>query len=218
MMETIGTRRVLTLAILLGINLLIAAAIYLWISPQSDYYTAKAIDLKHKVSAARAHTAEMTTQLETVQKQKEGYQQLQGAGFFAAQDRGDARDRILAAQKFSRVLTASYDIKPAETDGASEKLKLAGQAVLSTPVEITVEAVDDIDLYNFVSLIKNGLPGYVAINSMEISRVHDLDEGALRDIANGAPPALINGKISYTWKTVTDATDIKPDSTAKTGI
>lgn len=216
-METVGTKRIIILAVLLGLNVLLAAAVYLWLLPQQDFLTTRANSLKGQATGLRDDAIRMTTQLDTIQKLKESYEQMQAAGFFASQDRVDARDRIRAIQKYSRVLTASYDIKPVVIDGQGDKLKAAEQVILSTPIDISVEALDDVDLYNFAALIKSGFPGYVAIDSIDVTRIHDLDESALRGIGSGAPTPLINGKISFTWNTVVDSKDVKVDDPTKAG-
>jgi hypothetical protein len=201
MIKAMGPRRLLVLFSLIGVNALLAAIIYLWIVPQTADVAGQLSDVKGKVNASRSNTQQLRTQYDLIQKQKEDFGKLQATGFFTAQDRVEARQRIEAIQRYSHVLQANYNIKRADFK-KTDDLTTAGQVMLSTPVTVSVDALDDMDFYNFLYLVQNTFPGFAGINAVDITRVKDLDDVTLRQIGSGIPTPLIKGNIDFTWQTV----------------
>ena len=201
MMNIIGARRLTTIIIMVLANALLAAALFMWLIPQAEQADRRLQATKGQVSTARGETERMRNEIGEIVKQKSQFEQLEKTGFFTPQDRVMARQRIEAIQKYSRVLNATYDIQPAQVQ-RSDDLTAAGQVMLSSPVSVAVEAVDDLDFYNFVFLLQNAFPGQVNIESVHVERTQDMNDVVLRQIGSGQPSALMAGKVDFVWKTI----------------
>lgn len=201
MIKILGTRRLLILGVLLGLNAVLALGIYLFMIPMNQKFQGQLSEVTGKVSASKAETERMRTEFDAIQQQKAQFEQLQATDFFTAQDRVQARERFEAIQKFSKVLSASYDIRAAAVENTPE-LTEAGQVMLTTPVEVKVDALDDLDFYNFVYLIQNAFPGYGGITSLDVTRIKELDDVTLRQIGSRNPAPMVMGQIRFTWKTI----------------
>jgi hypothetical protein len=201
MINIIGKRRFMILLALLGFNILVAAAIYLMLAPANEKLQSDLRSVTGKIAASRSNIDNMRNQFQIIQQQKEQFTKLQATDFFTTQDRVQARDRFTAIQRYSKVVLASYDMKAASTEH-TQALTDAGQIMLTTPVDVSVDAMDDMDFYNFLFLVKNAFPGYVAIDNIELTRDKDIDDVTLRQIGSGIPTVLIKGKIAFTWKTI----------------
>ena len=200
-MNIIGPRRLVMLLSLALLNAALAGAVYFLMIPHNENLQTQLNQVKGQVSTARAETDRLRNEFDEIQKQKEQFEKLGLTGFFTAQDRVLARDRFEAIQKYSRVILASYDIQPATVE-RSDDLTAAGQVMLSTPVSVEVDALDDKDFYNFMYLIENAFNGYASINTLEIKRVREIDDIALREIGSGMPTVMIKGKFDFDWKTM----------------
>ncbi len=201
MMSVIGPRRIIILLSLALLNAALAGGTYFLMIPHNENLQMQLNQVRGEISTARTETDRLRNEFDEIQKQKEQFEKLGSTGFFTAQDRVQARDRFEAIQKYSRVILASYDISPAMVE-RTEDLTAAGQVMLKTPVSVDIDALDDMDFYNFAYLIENAFPGYAGINRMEIRRVREIDDVSLREIGSGLPTAMIKGKFDFNWRTI----------------
>ncbi len=214
MINVVGPRRMLILAVLVALNAVLAAVAYMLVMPANDKLQSELNSVNGKISASKENINKMKNQFQIIQQQKEQFTKLQATDFFTDQDRVQARDRFTAIQRYSHVLLAGYDIKAAAPERTPE-LTDAGQLMLTTPVDVSIDALDDMDFYNFLYLAQNAFPGYVGIKSIEVSRDKELDEVTLRQIGSGIPTVLIKGKISFTWKTIVPEKQMQQTGTAQ---
>lgn len=209
--QILGLKRIVMLAVLIGINSLVAAATYLYVIPHNDELTLQSQKLTSTVNTKRKDAARLQGEYNIIQKQKANFEDLRTAGFFSDQNRAVARQRIADIQKFTNVLSAKYDI----TAATVEKNPLAadsGDVVLNSPVNIKVDALDDVDFYNFVYWIENAFPGLVSVKSLKVARKTDVNETTLRAIGSGIPVTLVNGEVTFEWRTMVPAADVTLNS------
>jgi len=207
MFQILGLKRIAILLVLVAINGLLAAVTYLYLIPHNEELARQLDTLNANVSTKRNDTARLEGEFQVIQKQKANFEDLQTAGFFSNQNRAVARQRITDIQKFTNVLSAKYDI----TAASVEKNPLAadsGDVVLNSPVDIKVDALDDVDFYNFIYWIENAFPGLVSVKTVKVSRITDVNETTLRGIGSGIPVTLVNGEVLFEWRTMVPAKDV----------
>ncbi|HTK85680.1 MAG TPA: hypothetical protein VL625_11420 [Patescibacteria group bacterium] len=205
--QILGIKRIVILLVLIGINGIVGAVTYLYVMPHNDDLTRQLQTITANVTSKRKDTGKLEGEYNIIQKQKANFEDLRGAGFFSNQNRAVARQRITDIQKFSNVLSAKYDI----TAASIEKNPLAadsGDVVLNSPVNIKVDALDDVDFYNFVYWVENGFPGLVSVKNIKVTRITDVNETTLRAIGSGIPVTLVNGEVSFEWRTMVPAKDV----------
>ncbi len=205
--QILGIKRIVILLVLAGINGLLGAVTYLYVMPHNDDLTRQLATITSNVTSKRKDTGKLVGEYNIIQKQKANFEDLRSAGFFSNQNRAVARQRIADIQKFTNVLSAKYEITAAKID----KNPLAtdsGDVVLNSPVNIKVDALDDVDFYNFVYWVENGFPGIVSVTSVKVSRATDVNETTLRAIGSGIPVTLISAEVAFEWRTMVPAKDV----------
>ena len=206
-LQILGVKRILILAVLIGINAAVGAATYLYFMPHNDDLTRQLQTLTSQVTAKRADTNRLQNEFQEIQQQKVYFGNLQAGGFFSNQNRAVARQRINDIQQFTNILSAKYDITAATVE-KSPPADDAGYVILDSPMHIDVEAIDDIDVYNFLFWVENAFPGQVSTKSIDISRVTDVNEATLRELGSGIPVTLIKASVGFDWRTMVPASQV----------
>jgi hypothetical protein len=67
---------------------------------------------------------------------------------------------------------------------------------------VTIDALDDIDVYSFIYWMENAFPGHAAVTSLTLERKIDIDEVTLRQIGNGVPTVLVSANVAFDWSTM----------------
>jgi hypothetical protein len=96
---------------------------------------------------------------------------------------------------------AEYSIDPAKVI-RDQKAKKAGHVILSSPVSIDMEALDDIDIYTFIDLMQKDFPGNIDIRKITLERKHDIKTELLQNIASGEPKVLMEAKMEFQWRSM----------------
>lgn len=201
MIKLIGTKRLMTIFILAGACAVMGGASFLLIKPQNEKVGRELQQLKSDVGFKRSETNRFREEMTAIQNEKNTFQSLQALGFLGEQSRSDARKRIEAIQSYSRVLSARYNIAPGKVENV-ETATEADQVLLKTEIAIDLDALDDADIYKFISLMENAFIGHVSVTSLEINRVLDLNEVTLRQIGSGIPAVLVKAKLVLNWQTL----------------
>lgn len=201
MIQILGAKRVLTLAVLALANIFLAAAVYYVFMPQNIKAEQGLRAAKAAVAGRRNEIQTMQTEYQQIQEQKNLFGDLEKARFFTTQDRVEARRMIEAIQASSKVLSAKYSIGAAEVR-ENEQASDAGYVILHSPLSINIDALDDIDIYSFIYWMENAFPGHAAVSELTLERKLDIDEVTLRQIGNGVPTVLVNANVNFDWSTM----------------
>lgn len=216
MIQILGVKRILVLIILLAANISLAAVVYLYLVPESDNMTRQLQETRAKIASERAETDRLRTEFQAIQEQKNRFETLQAAGFMSDQNRLVARRRIMDIQKYTKVLRAGYDISSANVvrDKAVEGI---GYVILSTPVSVEIEALDDLDVYNFIYWMENAFPGHTSVQQISMARVLDVNEAVIRQIGSGVPTTLVKGTVDFLWQTIVPESSVQSLDGLNTG-
>lgn len=201
MIGVLGTKRLIGTVVLLLLNVGLAAAVYMYLMPQSDQLVREARGLRGRVSVKLADSEKLRLEHQQIQEQKSRFENLRASGFFSDQNKVLARTKIEAVQKYSGILSAAYNISPASTS-AGKLTEGTGHMMLDTPVSLTIEAMDDVDFFNFIYWIENGFPGHISVSSLSMERTLDVNDVTLRQIGSGVETTLVKGKVSFNWRTL----------------
>jgi hypothetical protein len=200
MIKVLGIKRVLTLLILFGINVALAAMLYLVVLPSKDKTEQELRTTRAAVQSRRTEVTRLQTEYQQIQQEKSLFGDLENSGFFGTQDRLEARKTMESIQSASHVLSAKYNINavmPKENSAAA----LSDHIVLQSPVSVQIDALDDVDVYSFLYWIENGFPGQALITDITLERKQDIDENVLKQIGNGVPSVLMSASVNFAWNT-----------------
>ncbi len=201
MIGLIGTKRLTMLAALVAANAALGGAAYAYLAPQNMKLDRELKTATAQVASKRSEAQRLRDEIQTIQEEKEKFELLESAGFLEDQDRLDARKTMEAVQSYARVLSARYNIDPGVIQEIDETNQ-APQVLLNSPIKVDVDALDDVDVYNFLYLMENAFPGHVAVKSIALERKLDLNEVTLRQIGSGIPTVMMAGEIVFDWKTM----------------
>ena len=214
MIESIGKKRIAFVALFAVITGTLAAGYYLYFLPQQEKLESELRTTRSQVSAKRGDIQRLSEEYKQIQEQKAYFQNLEDAGYLFDQSRAVASRRIEDAQKFSRILSARYTIEPAKIL-QQEDAEKAGYVILSSPISIELEALDDMDIYNFVFWLQNSLPGQVAVTGLDLEKKQNITESRIRAIGSGNPIVMVSGNLALDWRTIVSSEDIGQDMVAR---
>ena len=208
MIQIIGIKRILLLIILVAFNAGLGAAAYLYVLPENQKLEGMLNATRNQVTVKRDEATKLREDFKQIEEQKERFESLQAAGFMSDQNRLVARRRIISIQQYSKVLSASYDIKSAEVvdNNAAESI---AHAVLDSPVVVKIEAIDDVDFYNFIYWMENAFPGHISVDKVRMTRAYDVNDNTLRSIGTGNPLGLIKGDVEFSWRTIVPEANVR---------
>lgn len=171
-------------------------------------------DNKRQLAMNTSEVAEMNESLndlmigiEKFKQQKSVFEKVQKFGFFDSQNRPEARQRLVAMQKESRLLSTRFSIKSAEEE-KNKKAKEAGYKILNTDIDLTLEALEDNDIYHFVYLMNYGFPGQILIKELTIKRDTEITQPVLRQVGLGESGPLVSAVLRVNWRTMVPDTSL----------
>jgi hypothetical protein len=201
MIGVLGIKRVVVLAALVALNALLAASAYLYLTPEIVKKEREERSIRGEVGKLRSDIDRMQVEFEQLEEQKAEFERLAADGFLREQNRRQAELVFGQIQRKSGVnkAVASVDAGIIEDN---EEARKAGHKILSSPMEVKIQAVDDINVYNYIHLIEHYFPGYVAIEDVFIERKSNVTGAVLQSIASGQNPPLVEANVKMVWKTL----------------
>lgn len=212
MVDVLGKRRIAILGMLAVFAMSVAASIYLYLIPEHDKLKMQVRVVQSQVATKRGEISTLQEDREYLGQKLEFYRILQKAGLFNAQSRVEARDRIADLQQYSGIISASYKISSAKLK-STDLSKSAGHVMLNSNINVTLEALSDIDIYKFAYWLQNTFPGYVTIHSVDINRVRDVDDETLKVIGNNGPITMVRGELEFAWQSLVPEDQVGSDGT-----
>jgi hypothetical protein len=201
MIGSLGTRRILSLIILVALNAAISAGVYMLLIPQQEASQKSLRNLHNEVTMRRSDIARMQLEFDQLEEQKAEFQKLEADGFFKNQSRKQAENTFNLIQKKSGVTVAVASINAGVIEDSEEAGK-AKYKVLKSPMQIKLEAIDDVDIYHYIFLVEHYFPGHVSIESLNLKREADVSGTVLRAIASGDNPPLVKAELQMVWRTM----------------
>lgn len=207
MIAVLGIKRVLLLAALVGLNAFLAAAVYMYMIPENTTKSRELTALRGQVSTLRGDIDRMQVEFEQLEDQKAEFELLAEDGFFKDQSRRQAEDIFNEIQKRSGVSKAIANISAGEFEDNEEAQK-AEHKILKSPMEVRLEAFDDVNVFHYLFLVQHYFPGHVTIENIRIERTADVSGTVLRAISTGANPSLVQARVDMVWRTMIPAASV----------
>jgi|TARA_R110000868_G_scaffold320170_2_gene581122 hypothetical protein len=200
MLKVLGTKRVVFIIILAALNAG-AGFGYKYMSDTIAVKERQLNGIKRKVRDRFNEVKKVREQFATLRGQVSDYVRLEKNNFFEDQDRDVLREIFFEAQKKSQVLRAKYDVSP-YTVKASAFITQPNLKWVNSNVRLSIEALDDIDVFSFIEILESEFPGYVQFQSVNITRHEELNADTLKKIGSGTPVSLVKADVSFLWHSV----------------
>ncbi|HRQ61243.1 MAG TPA: hypothetical protein PLO23_07015 [Alphaproteobacteria bacterium] len=201
MIAILGFKRVVTLAVLVGLNVLMALGIYYYLQPHTLSLEQQLAGAKGQVSTVQADIEKILVEFDMLEKQKGDFNALKERGFLSSQGRRQAEIVLGDIQRQSQVVSATANVRAASVE-ENEIAAKAEHTVLTSPVEIKVQALDDIDIYRYVTLLSQKFPGHLSIDDVSVKRTTDVSNPILRGIAVGENVPMVEAEFKMKWRTL----------------
>lgn len=197
----LGIRRIILLAVLVALNGLMAAVIYNYLSPETQKSEALLRNVTSENQRLQINIMRMHDEFKQIDNLKDRFAKLRADGFFSEQDRRSAEARLTTIKEQSGVNSALVSIASAQ----AERTGLADQAkhrIMVTDMDIEITALDDVSVYRYWNLMKSKFPGHVQLESFSIRRINELDQNALTMVANGQNIDVVRAEMAVKWRTL----------------
>lgn len=166
-------------------------------------------NLEHKKQTVQAELAKtelkvksIKADIELINKSGDKYKALLAKGMLDKQDRL-AAVRILEKQRHANNLNSlSYSFSEAEI---LKKAQTSKYNIQTTKLTLDIGAFLDRDFFKAMHGIENSFSGAVIFKNITLKRIDKLQENHLEAIRKGEKPDLINGKVSFLWRTFIEA-------------
>jgi len=207
MIQVLGIKRIIVLVILVAMNAALAAGVYMYVQPEKLKKQRQLSSMKSKVSQVRNDIDRIQVEFRQLEEQQEEFDRLKESGFFTKQERNKAQRIFEDIQTRSKVVSAvaSIDRGSLEKNDESDK---AEHVMLVSPVKVTIEALDDIDVFRYLYLLKQSFPGHMQLEKVNLERRGNITNPVLRSIVSGKNPELVKASIELTWWSMIPQTDV----------
>ena len=101
----------------------------------------------------------------------------------------------------SASVNASVRVLPVKLT-EDEDARRSNRVVMETAVSIQLEALSDVDIFRYIYLLENHMPGHITVKSINLNRERSPDGAVLRSIANGDNPVISTAEIEVIWRTM----------------
>lgn len=219
MIDILGPRRLFILLALLAVNVVFAASVYYYLQPQTVTAEKRLNGAKKKVKQTQKDIDKILVEFEQLEDQQEFFDELREDGFLTAQGRREAELMLEDIQKQSGVASAKVSISSGKLEDHDEAVKVE-YAVLVSPVQIKVQAMDDVDVYRYLSILQERFPGLLIAENVVMKRFRDVDNPVLRAIATGKDVPMVSADLKLSWVTMIpekEAEAIRASSRPKRG-
>jgi hypothetical protein len=201
MIRVLGTRRILTIAVLIALNMALAAIVYLYLIPQKMAGEKELRGLRGNISTVQSDISRMQVEFDQLEEQQARFDKLRDHGFFSTQGRREAELVFQRIQQESGVVSAVANILAGTVEENAEARKSDHQMLVS-PVNIHIEAMDDVDVFRYIYLVQQFFPGHVSIERLTLERKAEITGTILRAIATGNNPQLVSADVVLMWRTM----------------
>lgn len=201
MIKILGFRRVMILSVLVGLNIFFAGVIYYYLLPRMDEQSGQLAATKGQIATTQADIEKLLVEFEQLEAQQGRFNALKDRGFLSSQGRRQAEIMFGKIQQQSQVVSAVANVSAASVE-SNEIAAKANYTMLVSPVEIKIQAMEDIDIYRYLTLLSAQFPGHIAMDSVTMKRITDVSNPILRGIAVGENVAMISADFKMSWRTM----------------
>lgn len=214
MIDIIGVKRVIIIAVLIGINALLGAVTYLYMIPQEEDTSRRLNALRSEIRTAQSDIQAIQVEFDQLGKQQDAFEELRETGFFKNQTRNQAKDLFEVIQENSGVIAAVASVKSGRIEENPDAQK-AKHKILASEIDIDIKAYDDTHIYKYIALVQKNFIGHLSLNSVTMTRIAEVTPEALRVLTSGGKPELVSAKLNMTWRTMIPEDQVITDGTLR---
>lgn len=201
MIDILGIKRILVLTLVIAINGILAFFVYANLVPQYEKQERELRSIQGQISTTGQRLDQILTEFDQIEQQKIRFDALKDRGLFDSQNRIKAQDLLESILFQSKVTSAKATIgggKSAPHPSVAE----SGYNVLTSPISIEIQALNDIDVYKYLWLLEKQFKGYIDVKEFTLNRQGNVTREVLQSIISGQNPTIVSAKIKVDWITL----------------
>lgn len=207
--DSLGLGRVRLLGALLVVLILLPLYYFAVLLPEAEIVRRNLVGIEADISSAEEEMKILKQNYQTFGQQKTRFDKAEKQGFFDVQSRLAVRQNFNLLKKESGVIKVNFEISPVKIlEGGFEEG--VNYKVLKSGIKINLEAIDDISLYRFFSLLDEKFPGLVSMEKLTLRKGRDINISVLRQVSEGQRLSLVSAEIEGEWQTLVPEEDV-PD-------
>lgn len=207
MIRLLGPARFYTLLVLAAIAATLGFLCYGIVVPMALQSQTELNRTKNAISEKTSEIDNIRDELENIKKRKIDFDILKAKGFFDVQNRIYVQQYLDSFKAQTALIRTRFEVSPASVISMPEGDKIE-HTLLSSPIKVSIDAIDDVDVYTFVELIRTRFPGDTAIASVTLKRLQEPENAILQSIAMGTPSALVQAEVVFTWRSLATKADV----------
>ncbi|PZP53331.1 MAG: hypothetical protein DI586_11160 [Micavibrio aeruginosavorus] len=212
MLEILGRRRLIVLVGLIVLAASSAYVLYEYLIPEKVKAESVLSSAKSALQQKRIEIQKLKEEYALLQTQLRDFKNIEAKGFFNDQGRVEAQENFEKLRTVSGVINAKYSIKTGQLK-EDARANEAGYVILTSPIQVELDSIEDTDVYSFIKLVQERYPGKIDISKMSITKPDRLTSSKLREIYRGKPVPLIKSYLDIEWKTMASRQSLSPDTT-----
>lgn len=216
MIKSIGIQRLFILLCLLLVSVISYIYGDVMLEPKNVATERALRSHKSEISRMTQNMENLRSSIEKFEVQKDKFENLKTLGFFDSQDRLVLRERLNNIKSESGLLSAQYTVNSAVVE-KNDKAYEAGYKIFNTPINFSLSALNDKEIYKYVYLLNYGFPGQVTINELSIVKSVDVSPTLLRKIGSGDFVPVIQASLSINLRTLVEDPDAQINRSERQG-
>jgi hypothetical protein len=216
MLKILGRKRIILLGVLVALSVLFGGAWTQMLAPGREEVERNLSSANSALESKREDIRKLKKEYVLLQNQISQYEKVKRSGFFNDQNRVLAQETLDNFRATSGVLKANYSVLAGE-EVKDDRAAGINYMVIKSPVEISIESIDDGDFYNFLKLVLEQFPGRANLEKLDVKKDGAITQEALKDIGIGKPVPLIKANIKYNWFSMSRKETVLADPNQQAG-
>ncbi len=210
LVETVGIQRLLKLIILLVVNGILGAGIYLYILPEGEASQRQHKAIKSEVSRLRNDINTIEVRLAELKENEKEFKRLLQKQFISDQDRVTIRSVIDDMTKRSGVRGLNYNIEPIQYVEHDHSYALNYDLIKSN-VSMNMTSLIDLEILALQSMINAEFPGHTIIEKITYERTNPITKENLAKISTNESIDFMKGEIVFGWYSLDEKRQISEE-------
>lgn len=198
MIRILGLKRIIWLVCCLFLMAGVGAGIYYYFLPEMERNQNEIRKVEGQIQLKRAQIQTLKLEYAQLRDQIVKFNKIKQVGFFNAQDSVTAREMIKALTSQAHLLRTTLNLLQGFAVD-NPQARETGYSLISRPMTVKLQSLDDINAYKFVVALQSVFPGYLEFKNLTLKRSRELDRDILKSIAAGNPSPLIEGTAEFVW-------------------
>lgn len=199
----VGFRRFVVLVVLFIVTGTITAIWHFQLTPQNLVLMSEKSAADNDRRRLQADIRELPDKYAKLVANETRFDALAQKGFFAEQDRINARTKLDTLRSLAGLRGISYDIRPQEKVDHPQSYALNKELVRSS-MTVEFKGLTDLEMRDFIKKMQNDFSGLVVVEKVSFEPADELNATNLRKLSQQELVDFIRGDASFYWYSIID--------------